>query len=117
MVSLAVLVQPLALNWPLLTSINSIIMAMVMMLFLTRNSLLRVHKGWLYGLGSSAIIFELVWLIGMARFPSLAKHLTLPHLLIWALFIGFFWYEKCARSCWSPTSRSTSFWGPALVIC
>ena len=30
-VSLAVLVQPLALNWPLLTSLNSIIMAMVMM--------------------------------------------------------------------------------------
>lgn len=36
-VAVAVLVQPLALNWPLLTSVNSIIMAMVMMLFLTRT--------------------------------------------------------------------------------
>jgi hypothetical protein len=93
-VSLAVLVQPLALNWPLLTSVNSIIMAIVMMLFLTRNSLLRVHKGWLYGLGSSAIVFELIWLIGMARIPSLAKHLTIVHLLIWALFIGYFLVRK-----------------------
>jgi hypothetical protein len=56
-VSLVVLVQPLALNWPMPPSANSIIMAMVMMLFLTKNSLLFVHKRWLYGLGLSAIIF------------------------------------------------------------
>jgi len=65
-----------------------------MMLFLTRNSLIRVHKRWLYGLGSSAIIFELIWLVGMARLPGLAKHLTLFHLLIWALFIGYFLVRK-----------------------
>jgi len=68
-VALTVLVQPLALNWPLLTSINSIIMAMVMMIFLTRNSAVRVHKSWLYGLGTSAILFEVIWLIGMQIFP------------------------------------------------
>ena len=61
MVSLAVRVQPLALNWPLLTSLNSIIMAM-MMVFLTKNSDFRAHKRWLYGLGTSAIIFEVVWI-------------------------------------------------------
>jgi hypothetical protein len=54
-VSLVVLVQPLALNWPMPPSANSIIM--VMMLFLTRTSLLLVHKRWLYGLGLSAIVF------------------------------------------------------------
>ena len=43
-VVVAVLIQPLALNWPLLTSMNSIIMALVMMLFLTRNSAVRAHK-------------------------------------------------------------------------
>jgi len=59
----AVLIQPLALNWPLLTSMNSIIMAMVMMLFLTRNSAVRAHKRRLYGLGVSAIIFEVIWLV------------------------------------------------------
>jgi hypothetical protein len=89
-VSLAVLVQPLALNWPLLTSLNSIIMAMVMMVFLTKNSDLRSQKCWLYGLGTSAIIFEVVWLACMVHLPALANHLTLIHLLLWALFIGVF---------------------------
>ena len=96
-VSLAVLVQPLALNWPLLTSLNSIIMAMVMMVFLTKNSDLRAHKSWLYGLGTSAIIFEVVWLACMVHLPALAKHLTLFHLLLWALFIGVF-IERKVRS-------------------
>jgi hypothetical protein len=50
--------------------------------------------GWLYGLGSSAIVFELIWLIGMAQIPSLAKHLTIVHLLIWALFISYFLVHK-----------------------
>jgi hypothetical protein len=93
-VAMVVLVQPLALNWPLLTSLNSIIMAMVMMLFLTRNSAVRSHKGWLYGLGTSAIIFEVIWLICMVNLPSLARHLTLIHLLLWALFIAFFIVRK-----------------------
>jgi hypothetical protein len=30
----------------------------------------------------------------MARLPGLAKHLTLFHLLIWALFIGYFLVRK-----------------------
>jgi hypothetical protein len=93
-VATAVLVQPLALNWPLLTSLNSIIMAMVMMLFLTRNSALRAHKRWLYGLGTSAIVFEVIWLACMVQVPALAKHLTLIHLLLWALFIGVFIVRK-----------------------
>ena len=93
-VALAVLVQPLALNWPLLTSINSIIMAMVMMLFLTKNSAVRVHKRWLYGLGTSAISFEVIWLACMVHLPALARHLTLIHLLLWALFIGYFILRK-----------------------
>jgi hypothetical protein len=93
-VSLAVLVQPLAVNWPMLTSLNSIIMAMVMMFFLTRYSIIRVHKTWLYGLGFSAIVFEVIWLVTMAQLPGLARHLTVPHLLIWALFIGFFLVRK-----------------------
>ena len=76
-VALTVLVQPLAQNWPLLTSLNSIIMATVMMLFLTKNSAVRAHKYWLYALGISAIGFEVIWLIGMANNTALAKHLTL----------------------------------------
>lgn len=93
-VAVAVLVQPLALNWPLLTSVNSIIMAMVMMLFLTKNSAVRAHKRWLYALGTSAIGFEVIWLACMVHLPALAKQLTLIHLLLWALFIGYFILRK-----------------------
>ncbi len=76
MVSLAVRAQPLDLNWPLLTSLNSISMAMVMMVFLTKNSILRTQKSWLYGLGTSTIIFEVIRLACVVHLPALAKHLT-----------------------------------------
>ena len=93
-ISLVLVLQPLAVTWPLLTSINAIVVALVMMLFLTRYSPLRARKRWLYGLGIGAIVFELIWLAAMAHSPALAKHLTLPHLLIWTLFIAFFLVRK-----------------------
>jgi hypothetical protein len=93
-ISLVLVLQPLAVTWPLLTSINAIVVALVMMLFLTRYSPLRARKRWLYGLGMGAIVFELIWLASLADSPALAKHLTLPHLLIWSLFIAFFLVRK-----------------------
>ncbi len=93
-ISLVLLVQPLAVDWPLLTSLNSIAVALVMMVFLTRFSPLQVHKRWLYGLGISAIGFELFWLASLVKSPELARHLTFPHLLIWTLFIAFFLVRK-----------------------
>ncbi|MFZ0408328.1 MAG: hypothetical protein WAM11_09495 [Cyanobium sp.] len=93
-ISVVLLVQPLAVDWPLLTCLNSIAVALVMMVFLTRYSPLEIHKRWLYGLGISAIGFELIWLSTLVHMPSLAKHLTLPHLLIWALFIAYFLVRK-----------------------
>ena len=45
-------------------------MAMVMMLFLTRNSAVGAHKRRLYGLGVSAIIFEVIWLVCWCTFPA-----------------------------------------------
>lgn len=93
-VSVTVLVQPLAWNWPMLSSANSMIMAMIMMIFLTRNSVIKKNRRWLYGLGSSAIIFEVIWLTCMAFVPAVARHITLLHLLIWALFIGLFLVRK-----------------------
>jgi len=93
-ISLVLLLQPLATDWPVLTSLGSIIMAVVMMVFLTRFSPLQRSKRWLYGLGVSAIVFEGIWLATLAESPGLAKHLTLPHLLIWGLFIGYFLLRK-----------------------
>jgi len=65
-----------------------------MMFFLTKISALRAHKGWLYGLDTSAINFEVIELACMVQVPALAKHLTLIHLLLWALFIGVFIVRK-----------------------
>lgn len=93
-ITVVLLIQPLAVDWPLLTSLNAIAVALVMMVFLTRHSPLRRHKRWLYGLGISAIVFEVIWLSSLVKSPELAKHLTVPHLLIWALFISFFLMRK-----------------------
>ena len=93
-ITVVLLIQPLAVDWPLLTSLNAIAVALVMMVFLTRHSPLRLHKRWLYGLGISAIVFEVIWLSSLVKSPELAKHLTVPHLLIWALFISFFLMRK-----------------------
>jgi len=89
-ITLVLLLLPFATDWPLLTSLGSVALAVVMMVFLTRFSPLQRSKRWLYGLGLSAIVFEGIWLATLAESPGLAKHLTLPHLLIWGLFIGYF---------------------------
>ena len=93
-ICLVLLSQPLAVEWPLLNSLCSISVALVMMLFLTRNSPFQLHKKRLYVLGITAILFELVWLTTLAESPGLAKHLTILHLLIWSLFIGSFLLRK-----------------------
>jgi hypothetical protein len=89
-ISVVLLLQPLAVDWPLLTSSNSIAVASVMMVCLTRYSPLRSTKYWVYGLGVSAISFEVIWLATLARTPELAKHLSIPHLMIWSIFISLF---------------------------
>jgi hypothetical protein len=57
-ITLVLRLQPLATDWPLLTSLGSVALAVVMMVFLTRFSRLQRSKRWLYGLGVSAIVFE-----------------------------------------------------------
>jgi hypothetical protein len=59
-ISSVVLIQPLARQWPFITPVMAILMALVMMLFLTRYSPLQAHKGVLYGLGMAAITCELL---------------------------------------------------------
>jgi hypothetical protein len=84
------LIQPLARRWTLISPLVAILMALMMMLFLTRYSPLQVRKRLLYGLGIGAIISELLWLILLATNSTLALHLVTIHLLIWGLFIATF---------------------------
>ncbi|MEI7665049.1 MAG: hypothetical protein WCI65_03260 [Synechococcaceae cyanobacterium ELA263] len=93
-ICLVLVLQPLAVDWPVITSLNSITVALVMMLFLTRYSPLRSKKRWIYGLGVSSIGIELIWLTSLAESPGMALHLTIPRLVIWSLFITIFLVRK-----------------------
>ena len=93
-ISLLLLLQPLAQRWPLLNSVGAIILALVMLLLLTRYSPLRARKRFFYGLGIAAIVSELLWLLSLATAPGLAIHLASAHLLIWTVFIGVFLLRK-----------------------
>jgi hypothetical protein len=91
---LVLLLQPLAGWWPLLNPLAAIGLALVMMLFLTRFSPLRARRRLFYGLGTAAIAMELVWILALATYPALARHLSIPHLLIWVVFIVTFLLRK-----------------------
>lgn len=93
-ICLVLLLQPLATHWPVISPLLAIVVALVMMLFLTRFSPLRSHRRILYGLGIAAIMGELGWLIILFTDHSLALHLAILHLLIWCLFIGTFLIRK-----------------------
>jgi hypothetical protein len=95
-ISLILLLQPAAAIWPLLNSLASITLALVMMLFLTRYSPLQMqmHRRLLYGLGIAAIVMELVWMVCLQGHLVLGAHLAIPRLLIWTLFIGDFLLRK-----------------------
>lgn len=84
------LIQPFARLWPLITPVVAILMALVMMLFLTRYSPLRARKRLFYGLGIAAIVSELAWLFVLLTDASLAQHLAILHLQVWGLFIATF---------------------------
>lgn len=88
--SLNLLLQPLAEWLPMINSIGPVVLALVVMLCLTRNSALQAHKSLLYGFGSLAIVTELIWLCCVFLHWPLVLHLAIPRLLIWSLFIGLF---------------------------
>lgn len=93
-VGLVLLIQPLSSQWPLLSPLMGIAMALVMMLFLTRYSPLQARRRMLYRLGIAAIVSELAWLLVLLANTSLALHLAIAHLLVWFLFIGIFLIRK-----------------------
>lgn len=93
-ISAVVLIQPLARQWPFITPVMAILMALVMMLFLTRYSPLQANKRLLYGLGMAAITCELLWLLALVIDFSLAQHLAILHLLVWGTFISTFLLRK-----------------------
>jgi hypothetical protein len=88
-ISVVVLSQPLAQQWVWLTPVEGIGLALVLMGTGTRFSTVG-GKAWMYGLGCAAIGMEMLWLLTLFTDTSLALQMTIPHLLIWGLFIGLF---------------------------
>ena len=89
-ISLLLLLQPLALRWPLLNPLGAITLALVILLLLSRYSPLRSRRRVFYGLGIAAIASEVLWLVALHTTPSLAIHLASLHLVVWTLFLGLF---------------------------
>jgi hypothetical protein len=86
---LLVMLQPLALHFPLINPAGAVWLSLGMMLNLTRHSDLRFRRVF-YSLGILAVLNEIAWVVIVVINPALGRHLSIPHLLIWVLFIGVF---------------------------
>ena len=81
------LLLPVAQQITLLLSLLLIGQAMVFMVFVSRYSALRRTKPLMYALGCTAIVMEVVWHSALFWSPSLGRVLTLPHVVVWVLFL------------------------------
>jgi hypothetical protein len=88
--SLNLLLQPLAVELPIINSIGPIALALVILLCLIRNSALQARKQLMFRLGGLAIFSELIWLCTVYLHMPWMLHLAIPRLIIWSLFIGLF---------------------------
>ena len=88
--SVNLVLQPLAESLPIINSVAPVVLALVIMLCLTRNSALQARKRLLYAIGALAILSEVIWLGCVFQHSPLVLHLAIPRLLIWSLFSGLF---------------------------
>ena len=64
-----------------------ILLALVLMVFVSRYSLLRKTRPLIYGLGGLAIALEVVWHVALNGLPVLGRVLTIPHVIVWLVFL------------------------------
>ncbi|MEB3296681.1 MAG: hypothetical protein VKL23_04010 [Cyanobacteriota bacterium] len=85
---------PLAQRWGWLLSLLLVALAGVLLGCLSRYSALRRTRPLVYGLGALAIILELLWHgLGLLN-PTLARPLTLPHVIAWLGFLAIVLLRK-----------------------
>jgi len=84
---LLMLLLPVAQQITLLLSLLLIGQATVFMVFVSRFSSLKTTRPLMYTLGVLAIVMELIWHAAMVMNPVLARQLTLPHVVIWVMFL------------------------------
>ncbi|MBM5790286.1 MAG: hypothetical protein FJ053_00750 [Cyanobacteria bacterium M_surface_10_m1_298] len=86
-VELAVLLLlPLAQSVTWLLSVLWVVLAIEMLVFLSRYSALG-RRSLMYGLGGLAVVLEIIWHLALVWTPALGKALTLPHVMVWVAFL------------------------------
>jgi hypothetical protein len=65
-----------------------ILLALVLMVFVSRYSPLRKTRPLIYGLGGLAIALELIWHLSLNLWPAVGRALTIPHVLVWLVFLS-----------------------------
>ena len=78
---------PLAQLFTPLLSLLLIGQALVFMVFVSRFSSLRATRPLMYGLGCTAIAFEVIWHLALIWLPGFGRILTLPHVVVWVVFL------------------------------
>jgi hypothetical protein len=81
------LLLPLAQVHLWLLSAMLIVLAWVLMVFVSRYSLLRQTRPLIYGLGGLAIALEVIWHLALNWLPELGRALTIPHVIAWLIFL------------------------------
>lgn len=84
---LLVLLLPVAEQWPWLLSLMLVLMAGVLILFLSRYSLMQRSRVVVYTFGSLAITLELLWQLLRQLDPHWGVLFTVPHVIVWVVFL------------------------------
>lgn len=82
------LLLPVAQGAIWLLSGSLIALALVLMVFVSRYSPLRKTRPLIYGLGGLAIALELIWHLALTAQPALGRVLTIPHVIVWLVFLS-----------------------------
>ena len=81
------LMLPLAQLFIPLLSLLLIGQALVLMVFVSRFSSLKRTRPLMYGLGCTAIALEVIWHLALTFSPGFGRALTLPHVVVWVMFL------------------------------
>ena len=91
---LLLLLLPLAQGQPWLLSVMLVVLALVLIVFVSRYSPLRQTRPLIYGLGALAIGLEIFWHGALIKAPGLGRMLTVPHVFAWLVFLSVGVFRK-----------------------
>ena len=91
---LLLLLLPLAQGHPWVLSLMLVVLALVLIVFVSRYSPLRQTRPLIYGLGALAIGLEILWHGALIHSPVLGRMLTVPHVFVWLVFLSVGVFRK-----------------------